>query len=201
MVIYGYCVNNVLINSEKFSKFLDFETFLWKSCSLNSESKSQVICGCERFSLGRTASFSVKILFNRQIFRTTQFCSRGDCCIRLTSACCAYFEIRTVFLGHARRKCRPRPRRLAETGTFTVHHFSDNKRIIIPFTAAKFYIWKGAKLAVRRQGSTFNNHSSTYLFVDLEYANCNTIVFPTICYLGIFSFEFQCDYIVGQTLG
>ena len=79
------------INSVKFSKCLDFETLLWKSCSLNSESKSQVICGCEKFSLGRTASFSVKILFNRQIFRTTQFRSRRGCCVRLTSACCACF--------------------------------------------------------------------------------------------------------------
>ena len=61
MVIYGCCVNNVLINSVKFSKCLDFETFLRKSCRLNSESKSQVICGCEKFSLGRTALFSVKI--------------------------------------------------------------------------------------------------------------------------------------------
>ena len=91
MVIYGCCLNNVLINSVKSCKKLDFETLLRKSCSLNSESKGQVICGCENFNLGRTASFSVKILFNRQIFRTTQFHSRGGCCVRLTSVCCAYF--------------------------------------------------------------------------------------------------------------
>ena len=90
-------VNNVLINSVKFSKCLDFETLLWKSCNLNSESKSQVICGCEKFSLGRTASFSVKILFNRQIFRTTQFCSLRGCCVRLTSACCACFWNKNSF--------------------------------------------------------------------------------------------------------
>ena len=93
----GCCVNNVLINSVKCSKCLDFETLLRKSCSLNSESKSQVICGCEKFSLERTASFSVKILFNRQIFRTTQFRSRGGCCVRLTSVFCAYFSNRNSF--------------------------------------------------------------------------------------------------------
>ena len=44
MVMYGCCVNNVnvLINSVKFSKYLDFETLFRKSCSLNSESKGQV---------------------------------------------------------------------------------------------------------------------------------------------------------------
>ena len=39
--IWMFNVNNVLINLVKFSKCLDFETFLRKSCSLNSESKSQ----------------------------------------------------------------------------------------------------------------------------------------------------------------
>ena len=62
-----------------------------------SESKSQVICGCENVSLGRTASLSVKILFNRQIFRASQFHSWGGCCFRLTSASCAYFWNKNSF--------------------------------------------------------------------------------------------------------
>ena len=60
MVIYGCCVNNVLINSVKFSKYLDFETLLWKSCRLNSESKSQVICGCENLASEERLRFQSK---------------------------------------------------------------------------------------------------------------------------------------------
>ena len=48
-------------NSVKFRQFSDFETLLRKSCSLHSKTKSQVICDGKNFSLGRTASFLVKI--------------------------------------------------------------------------------------------------------------------------------------------
>ena len=120
MVIYGCCLNNVLINSVKFNKKTDFETLLRKNCSLNSESKSQVICGCENVSLGRTASLSVKILFNRQIFRASQFHSWGGCCFRLTSASCAYFWNKNSFP----RSCSSRSALAvwADTGAGTVCH-------------------------------------------------------------------------------
>ena len=99
MVIYGCFVNNVLINSVKFSKCLDFETLLRKKLQFEFQVKKpgnlrlrKIILG---FSLGRTASFSVKLklLFNRQIFRTTQFRSRGGGCVwsnnrPMESVCC-----------------------------------------------------------------------------------------------------------------
>ena len=104
--MYGYWhVDNVRrtkkkewsINSVKFSECWDFETLLRKSCGLHSETKTRVICDGEKFSLGRMASFSVKIVFNRRIVRRTQFYSRGGCCVCLTSAYCTYFWNKNSF--------------------------------------------------------------------------------------------------------
>ena len=97
MVIYGCCLNNVLINSVKFNKKQILRHFYGKVSVWISSQKGQVICGCENVSLGRTASLSVKILFNHQIFRATQFHSWGGCCFRLTSASCAYFWNKNSF--------------------------------------------------------------------------------------------------------
>ena len=50
-----------------------------------------------------------------------------------------------IFVSRLGRKCE---------NHMNVHHFPDNLRIIILLSAAKLYFEKGAKLAVRNQGST-----------------------------------------------
>ena len=94
---YGCCVNNVLINLVNFSKCLDFETLLRKSCSLNSESKRQVICCCENLASVERLRFQSKFYLIAKYLGQLNFRSRGGCCDRLISVCCAYFWNKNSF--------------------------------------------------------------------------------------------------------
>ena len=67
-----------------------------------------------------------------------------------------------VILGHARGKCRPL--RLAETGTFTVHHFPDNLRIVNIF-CTKILFLKGGKVSRAKPGV---NNSTPLIFVTMN---------------------------------
>ena len=74
----------------------------------------------ENFSLGRMSSFSVTILFNHQIFRTSHFRSWGGCCVCLTSACCTKIWNKNSFSLSCSWKCWPWRR--TEIGTLTKYY-------------------------------------------------------------------------------
>ena len=61
-----------------------------------------------------------------------------------------------------------------------LHHFPDNVRIIIPFSATKFYFWKGAKLAYRawKVKSSLQSTCLHTIFISLD----NLRVTPSVSF-------------------